>query len=125
MEFPCVVTKGEFKYVVDSQAALDFHLSQGWALQSVENYTGATAEQVEEWGKSVNLRLSALEHELAAATSALRTRVSTLESAPFPVDIEAVVKGILDRDIPGAIETAVKKALDRDVPEAADGNGKP
>jgi hypothetical protein len=118
MDFPCVITKGEFRYQVDSQAALDYHLGQGWVLESAVDYTGLTADQVEAWGRSMSAQMDDLSNTLAASTSSLSKRISALENAPFPVDIEALVMGILDRDVPTAVETALKTAMSRDVPSA-------
>ena len=82
MEFPVNLTKGEFKYPVDSQAALDFHLGQGWAIESAIDYTGLTAPQIEAWGKDIDSRLTALEQvAFPSSVADLTDRTAKLKAA--------------------------------------------
>jgi hypothetical protein len=91
MEFPCTITKGEFRYQVDSQAALDFHLGQGWSLEKAVDYTGLTADQVEAWGRAIDTALTGM----AAEIESIRATLSALPAAPTPEEINLMVQGII------------------------------
>jgi hypothetical protein len=84
MEFPVTIEKGEFKYSVYDQAALDFHLGQGWAVETATSLADLSAADIEKWGNQKLVELAeqvcSLRDEQVCSLNELTNRVAALEA---------------------------------------------
>jgi hypothetical protein len=65
MDFPLVIIKEDLRYMVHCQAELDYHLGQGWKVQTVEDYTGMPAARVEAWAHMIDGKLLDYDAQIA------------------------------------------------------------